>query len=81
MLEFEYLWAFALLPLPLLVFWLSSEFRDRGEALRAPFFARMVALTGRNPETGAVVVTKTLGQKLLNVLVWVFIVVLPVQSQ
>ncbi|MGI9290747.1 MAG: VWA domain-containing protein [Gammaproteobacteria bacterium] len=74
MLEFDYPFAFALLPLPLLVFWLSAEFRDRGEALRAPFFARMVALTGRNPETGAVVLTKTLGQKLLNILIWLFIV-------
>ena len=29
MLQFELPWAFALLPLPLMVYWLTPEFRDR----------------------------------------------------
>ena len=63
-----------LLPLPLLVYWLSPEFRDRGEALRTPFFGKLVALTGRDPETGAVVLTKSFWQKMNILLIWVLIV-------
>ena len=74
MLEFDLPLAFLLLPLPLLVYWLSPEFRDRGEALRTPFFSRLVTLTGRDPQTGAVVLTKTLWQKLINVLIWLLVV-------
>lgn len=74
MLEFDLPLAFLLLPLPLLVYWLSPEFRDRGEALRAPFFRRMVVLTGRDPQTGAVVLTKNFWQKLINLLIWVLVV-------
>ena len=55
MLQFDLIWAFLLLPLPVLVYWLSPEFRDSGEALRAPFFKRLVRLTGHKPKTGAMV--------------------------
>lgn len=74
MLEFDLPWAFALLPLPLLVYWLSPEFRDRGESVRTSFFQRMVVITGRDPETGAVVLTKGLFQKLMLALLWLCIV-------
>ena len=55
MLQFEFPWALALLPLPLLVYWLAPEFRDHGEAVRVPFFGRLVKLTGKDPQSGAVV--------------------------
>ncbi len=74
MLEFDLPLAFLMLPLPVLIYWLGPEFRDRGEALRTPFFSQMVALTGRDPKTGAVVLTKTLWQKLINVLIWLLVV-------
>ena len=55
MLQLEFPWALALVPLPLLVYWLAPEFRDHGEAVRVPFFVRLVNLTGKDPQSGAVV--------------------------
>ena len=75
MLQFDLPWAFALLPLPVFVYWLTPEFRDRGEALRTPFFDRLVELSGRTPSSGAVVLRKGWYQRLTAVLTWVLIVV------
>ena len=75
MLQFEFPWAFALLPLPLLVYWLTPEFRDRGEALRAPFFGRLVEISGQRPQSGAVVLRKSWLQKTNGLLTWLLVVV------
>ncbi len=75
MLQFEFPWAFALLPLPFLVYWLTPEFRDRGEALRAPFFGRLVAITGQRPQSGAVVLRKTWLQRANGLLTWLLVVI------
>ena len=74
MLEFDLPLAFLAVPLPLLVYLLSSEFRDRGEAVRAPFFTRLVELSGKMPTSGAVVLLKRGVQKIIVVLVWLLIV-------
>lgn len=75
MLEFDLPLAFLALPLPLLVYLLSPEFRDRGEAVRAPFFERLVELSGKAPTSGAVVLLKRGVQKTVVILVWVLVVV------
>ena len=75
MLEFELPWAFTLLALPIFVAWLAPEFRDKGEAVRAPFFKRLVELTGTLPNEGAVVVRKRSWQKLYHVVGWALVVV------
>ena len=46
MLEFEWPWAFALLPLPLLVWWLLPAFRDQQTSVHVPFFDRLAEATG-----------------------------------
>lgn len=74
MLQFDQIWALLLLPLPGLIYWLSPEFRDSGDALRAPFFQRLVRLTGARPTSGAVVQLKSWPQKLLILLTWVLVV-------
>ncbi|MCP5058435.1 MAG: VWA domain-containing protein [bacterium] len=74
MLAFELPWAFALLPLPLLVIWLAPEFHDESEAVRAPFFKRLVELTGKLPTAGAVVIRKRNWQKLYHIIGWFLIV-------
>ncbi len=74
MLQFELPWAFILLPLPLLIMWISPEFRDSGEALRAPFYLRLVALTGSQPRSGAVVLRKEWWQHTNGVLTWLLVV-------
>ena len=74
MLQFDYPLAFLLLPLPLLVYWLSGAYRDRGQALRVPFFQRLVELTGQQPRAGAVVIRKTLLQRAVLALSWLLVV-------
>ena len=74
MLQFEYPWALALLPLPLLVYWLAPEFRDHGEAVRVPFFGRLVKLTGKDPQSGAVVQLKGPLQLLVGIASWLLVI-------
>ena len=74
MLQFDLSWALFLLPLPILVYWLSPEFRDSGEALRAPFFNRLVRLTGSRPTTGAMVELKRWPQKINAIATWALVV-------
>jgi Ca-activated chloride channel family protein len=74
-LQFDYPWAFAVALLPILMYWLAPEFRDRGEAVRAPFFPRLVSITGASPKPAAVVLGKTWIQKIVWLLIWLLIVV------
>lgn len=74
MLAFELPWAFVLLALPLLVARLFPEFRDQSAAIRAPFFRRLVDLTGRLPSVGAVVLRKRGWQKIYHVIGWALVV-------
>jgi Ca-activated chloride channel family protein len=74
MLAFEWPWAFTLLALPFLVALFFPEFRDQSEAVRAPFFKRLVALTGRLPSAGAVVLPKRNWQKIYHVIGWLLVV-------
>ncbi len=74
MLQLELPWALALLPLPLLVYWLTPEFRDHGEAVRVPFFARLAKLTGKDPQSGAVVQQKGALQLLVGIASWLLVV-------
>ena len=46
MFAFDLPWALALWPLPLVFFWVLPAYRDQSEAVRAPFFARLVDITG-----------------------------------
>lgn len=75
MLQFEFLWAFMLLPLPAAVFWLSKEFRDTSQALRTPVFNRVVSITGKPPESGAVALRKGRLQKANGLVSWILIVI------
>ncbi len=74
MLEFDLPLAFLALPLPLIVYLLTPEFRDRGEAVRAPFFGRLVELSETAPTSGAVVLLKRGVQKLVVILIWLLVV-------
>ena len=74
MLSFELPWAFALLALPIVVRLLAPAYRDESEAVRAPFFQRLVELTGTSPSEGAVVLRKQGWQKLYHVVAWGLVV-------
>jgi Ca-activated chloride channel family protein len=69
MLQLAHPWLLLLLPLPFLMR-LLPPFAESKEAVRAPFFDRLVEQTGRRPSAGAVVLRRNLGQKVLLPLVW-----------
>ena len=63
--SFAYPWVLVLLPLPFLVAWLAPTHESPRAAVRVPFFARLVALTGAAPGSGAVVLHRPRGRLLL----------------
>jgi Ca-activated chloride channel family protein len=68
MLELEFAWALVLLPLPALLQWWLPAYAERRQAIRAPYFEQLAALTGREPSKGAAVAR---GPRIQRVLVWV----------
>ena len=74
MLEFEWPWAFALLPLPLLVWWLMPAYQRQQTSVHVPFFDRLADATGQTPQPGAVVLRRRAIQMIAAALVWVLMV-------
>lgn len=74
MFVFDFYWAFALLPLPLLIWWLWPPYRERARAVRIPFFEQAAEVTGQKPQHGAVVHRANWAQRLLAPLCWVLCV-------
>src|SRR5262245_12489931 len=75
MLEFAWPWAFALLPLPLLEWWLLPPYRERQASVQVPFFERLTKATGQTPQRGAVILRRRAIQMLVAVLAWLLMVV------
>ncbi len=75
MLEFSAPWALFMLLAPGIVRMLTPEFRDRGKSVRAPFFSRLIRLTGKTPTEGVVLLTKGSIRRMTIFLIWVCIVV------
>lgn len=74
MIEFAAPWLFLLLPVPLLVFFLMPPYKERQESLRVPYFARLVMLTGEQPDHGAAVLGRKLSQRILLPVAWLLLV-------
>ena len=53
MLSFAFLWAFLLLPLPLVVWLFAPAYREETRALRVPFFRHVAEAAGERPAPGA----------------------------
>jgi Ca-activated chloride channel family protein len=70
MLEFAWPWALALLPLPLLAWWLLPPHRARQASIQVPFFDRVAEATGQTPQHGAVILRRRVVQMIVAVLVW-----------
>ena len=81
MLELDLPWALALLPAPLLAWWLLPPYRERRDAVRVPFFEGIAAAVGARPERGGVLPKRNLLQKLLAPIVWLLIVVAAARPQ
>lgn len=74
MFEFDLPWAFALLPAPLLVWWLLPPYRERRRSVRVPFFEQIAGAVGTKPARGGVVMRRNILQGILAPLVWILIV-------
>jgi Ca-activated chloride channel homolog len=72
--EFAWPWMFALLPLPILVWWLMPPYRARQASIQVPFFDRVAAATGQTPQRGAVVMRRRAAQMIAAILIWILIV-------
>jgi Ca-activated chloride channel family protein len=72
--ELAYPWVLALLPLPVLTWWLLPPYRERETSIRAPFIDAMAAATGVEPRPGGVVLRRNLLQVVLAPLVWICLV-------
>ncbi|MCP4399355.1 MAG: VWA domain-containing protein [bacterium] len=74
MLQFEYLWMFLLLPALFLLRRILPVYQEQREAVQAPFFDKLVELTGQTPSKGAVVLRPSPLQKGLLLVGWVLVV-------
>jgi len=75
MLEFAQIWAFALLPLPVLVYWLAPPRREVVSAVRVPFFKDIAEASGQQPKSGSAILSKSWVQTVFAGLVWILLVV------
>lgn len=74
MFEFDLPWAFALLPLPILLWLVLPPYREREESVRIPFFEQTSRSLGASPSRGGVELRRTVVQWLLAPLVWILVV-------
>ena len=68
-LEWQHPWAFVLLPLPI-VMALLPPYRERRDAVRVPFFQRLLVATEARAQRGAMLLIRRRGQKVLIALMW-----------
>lgn len=70
----EYPRLLALLPLPLLVWWLLPPYREASPSVRLPFFGEVARAAGLQPAPGAVVPRRNAVQWVLAPLAWALVV-------
>jgi len=66
----EYPWLLALLPLPLIVYWLLPPYKEEQTSLRLSFFSYISSAIGIEPQPGAVVPKTSWLQKILAPVCW-----------
>lgn len=81
MFEFAYPWLLILLPAPLLVRWLVPAYREQKESVRTPFFQELAEQAGLKPSSGAVILQRNIGQRVLLPLAWILLVVAVARPQ
>jgi Ca-activated chloride channel homolog len=70
----EYPWLLALLPLPLLIYWLLPAYKEEQDSLRLTFFHYISSSLGLTPQPGAVVPRTNWLQKLIAPVCWALII-------
>ena len=77
----EYPWLLALLPLPIIIYWLLPPYKEEQSSLRLPFFSYIASSLGITPAPGAVIPKKNWLQKILAPLCWGLIVLAMARPQ
>ncbi|HEY6412157.1 MAG TPA: VWA domain-containing protein [Edaphobacter sp.] len=75
MYRLEHSWLLALLPLPLIVYWLLPAYKEEQDSLRPTFFDYITTKLGLKPQPQAVILHTNWLQKLLAPVCWALIVV------
>ncbi|KAA8679753.1 VWA domain-containing protein [Vibrio gigantis] len=74
MIEFEYLWAFALLPLPIVIYCFVPGHKTPQIALKVPFFDALVSSLGLSAEKGSNQIRAGIWQRSSLILGWLLVV-------
>lgn len=70
MISFAYPWLALLLPLPLFAWWLLPPYEERRPAVRVPFFATLLSLSGKSARVGVVVSRRGGGRSAMLIVCW-----------
>ncbi|UWZ99844.1 VWA domain-containing protein [Vibrio splendidus] len=74
MIEFEYLWVFALLPLPILIYCFLPSHQTPQIALKVPFFDALASSLGLSAEKGSNQIKAGIWQRSSLILGWLLVV-------
>lgn len=74
MIEFEYLWVFALLPLPILIYSFVPSHQTPQIALKVPFFDALASSLGLSAEKGSNQIKAGIWQRSSLILGWLLVV-------
>jgi Ca-activated chloride channel family protein len=74
MIEFAYPLAFILLVLPILVYFIAPKYKEQKASLQVPYFQRLLAITGKTPSQGAVLLNRRLIQRVLLTIGWIALI-------
>ena len=74
MYKLEHPWLLALLPLPLLVYWLMPAYKEEQDSLRLTFFSYFTSSLGLTPQHQAVILRTNWLEKIVAPLCWALVV-------
>jgi Ca-activated chloride channel family protein len=74
MVEFAYPWAFVLLILPFIVYFLTTEYKEQKASIQVPYFKRLLSVTGKEPSKGAMLLNRNIFQRVLLIIGWIALV-------
>jgi len=74
MLSWSFPWVFLLLPLPWLAYRFLPPYRTSRDSVRAPFFNRLITLTGQKPGPGSVILRRVLSQQVWLLVAWLLVI-------
>ena len=81
MFEFGNIWAFLLLPIPILVYWLLPPLRKRSDAVMVPFLQQTASASGQKFKKGAWISKRSFLQWLLLSTAWICMLVAMAKPQ